>query len=138
VDAGGAFNGLPAGVAPSPRWRGTIIGNFKLSDALSVSVLEKWRSGFNAGAVTSPANTLVYNPSYIDSIFYTSLTVSYDFTTLGANWQAYGNVQNLFDAFPQPAPMPTLANAGRGINPMGIGDDPVGRYFVVGLKMRID
>lgn len=137
LDIAGAFNNLPANVAPSPNLRATLLMDFDVTDSFRISLLEKWRSGFNATSDVTPGPKAIYAVNHIPSIAYTNLTATYSFDKFGSHVELFGNVQNLFDEYPDPAPMPTLATPSRGINPMAIGDDPVGRYFVVGLRMHM-
>jgi outer membrane receptor protein involved in Fe transport len=137
LDIGGAYGNLPANVAPSPAMRGTFIANVNLTDSLRVSVLEKWRSGMDSTSGVKPGTQAIFNPDRIGGIAYTNLTVTYKAQARGANFEIYGNVQNLFDTFPDPAPQVPDTRPGRGIQPMAIGDDPIGRYFVLGLRMKL-
>jgi outer membrane receptor protein involved in Fe transport len=136
LDIAGAYGNLPANTAPSPMWRGTLIANVDLLSNLRLSVSEKWRSGFHS---TSKVNgtQAVFDPAYIDGIAYTNLTVTYKTQARGANLELFGNVQNVFNSFPDPQPIVPDTITGRGIRPMAVGDDPVGRYFTVGLRMKM-
>jgi outer membrane receptor protein involved in Fe transport len=140
VDTGGAYIGGPAGVVSSPYLRATITGKYNFTETFSVAVMERWRSAMTATGSTSPSPAPVYAVNRVPPIAYTNLTLSYTIKRAATQLEVYGNVANLFNRFPvvevggPPAP---LLPASRGIQPMPIGDDPVGRYYVLGLRLKM-
>jgi outer membrane receptor protein involved in Fe transport len=140
IDTGGAYYGGPSGVAASPHLRATITGKFNFTEAFSVSVMERWRSAMVANATTSPSPTPIYAVNQVPAVAYTNLTLSYTIKRQVAQVEVYANVQNLFNKFPTVEvggpPAPVLP-ATRGIQPMPLGDDPIGRYYVMGLRLRM-
>jgi outer membrane receptor protein involved in Fe transport len=143
VEMGDSLYGGPAGVGPSPSLRGTFIGKFDITNDLSFTVLEKWRNSMRAtGNVTIPgvsgATTPVYAIGTVPGVAYTNLTLSYTLHRGAASVELYGNVQNLFNTFSSvPVGGAPSGTPGRGIAPLPIGDDPIGRYMQVGFRLRM-
>jgi outer membrane receptor protein involved in Fe transport len=141
IEAAGSYIGAPAGVLSSPTVRATIMGSFDITESLRFAVMEKWRNSMHAAAQVTPAPTTgyYYLNNYVPSVGYTNLTLTYygqKHPTYG-KWEVYANVQNLFNKFSSvPVGGPPTNIPGRGINPMPIGDDPVGRYYTVGFRLR--
>jgi len=142
VETAGSYAGQPAGVAASPKWRITAIATYNLTDGFRVSVMERWRSSLNGNAIVTPlagqpAPNTVYANGYVPPVAYTNLTLSWTVPRSNGQFEFYGNVQNLFNKFSTvelgggPTTVP-----GRGINPLPIGDDPIGRYFQVGARLK--
>jgi outer membrane receptor protein involved in Fe transport len=71
-------------------------------------------------------------------VAYSNLNVSYH---VNPSAEVYVNVQNVFDTKPPPyAPLPVASAFSSGAGAQGVGfypaDDAIGRYFVVGARMR--
>jgi outer membrane receptor protein involved in Fe transport len=132
IDVGGvgfSSNALQA----SAKVRGTFFVNYKVGD-LSVDVSERWRSRL---AFTGDPTQVVSSPD-APAIAYTNLNLAWNFSA-GAErtGQVFFNVQNLFNR--QPPPIAFLgANGAVGtFGGFAQGDDPVGRYFTIGLRMKL-
>jgi iron complex outermembrane receptor protein len=132
IDVGGvgfSSNALQA----SAKIRGTFFVNYKVGD-LSVDVSERWRSRL---AFTGDPTQIFSSPD-AKAIAYTNLNLGWNFK-LGAEHkgQLFFNVQNLFNR--QPPPIAFLgANGAVGtFGGFAQGDDPIGRYFTVGLRMSL-
>jgi outer membrane receptor protein involved in Fe transport len=132
IDLGGvgfSSNALQA----SAKVRGTFFVNYKVRD-FSVDVSERWRSSL---AFTGDPTQIVSSPN-ASAIAYTNLNLGWD-VGLGAErkGQLFFNVQNLFNR--QPPPIAFLgANGSVGtFGGYAQGDDPVGRYFTVGFRMKL-
>jgi outer membrane receptor protein involved in Fe transport len=138
LDISGAYNDLPANVAPAPQVRATLIASYNFTPAFKVSLMERWRSRLKCESSTEGTATQhVCDPATTNAVGYTNLTAAYDFSLAGASVEVFGNVENLFDKFPDPAAQATQSRPDRGITPMAIGDDPVGRYFIAGVRVRM-
>jgi iron complex outermembrane recepter protein len=128
------FPGAPvlnsADIPGSPAFKNTLFLRYSL-DNLSLDILEKYhgRTRWNSD------RTQVYSPDHLPSAAYTNATLTYN---LGA-MSYFLTVENLFDK----QPTPYGANGGNSGVP-GLfggfvpGDDAIGRYYTLGLRMRTD
>ena len=117
----------------SPKWRGTFFADYKVRD-YGISISERFRS--NLAYTGDP--TQIFSTPNAPAIFYTNLNLAWNFKAgAGRTGQLFFNVQNLFDK--QPPPIAFLgANGSVGtFGGFAQGDDPVGRYFTVGLRMTL-
>lgn len=132
VDLGGvgfSSNSLQA----SAKVRGTFFVNYKVRD-FSVDVSERWRSSLS---FTGDPTQIVSSPN-APAIAYTNLNLGWNVSAgAGRTAQLFFNVQNLFNR--QPPPIAFLgANGAVGtFGGFAQGDDPVGRYFTIGLRMKL-
>jgi outer membrane receptor protein involved in Fe transport len=117
----------------------TLIGQYSLTDALSLSVMERGRSAMKAvGVVKGQAPKVFLNGDRDPDTAFTNLTLSYQLKDVawGGQTQVYLNVQNLFDK--QPDVRYAGANSSPGVGLSGFfppnGDDIVGRYFTAGFR----
>ncbi len=140
VDMGGAYGGAPASVGPSPKVRATLIGSYNLTDNFKFSIMEQWRSSMRATSSITPTPTAgyFYAVDRVPSVAYTHLTMTLTVPYSDGKFELYGNIQNLFNKFSEvpvggaPATIPS-----RGITPMPIGDDPIGRRYVLGVRLSM-
>lgn len=127
------FPGAPvldaADVPPLATTRVTGFVNYRWGP-WTVDVQERWRSGYTWNTDRS----LVYAEPRLPSYALTNLTVTYQ---AAPGTEVYFNVTNLFDTQPDP-----FGNVGGPSGVPGLfggypqGDDIIGRYFVVGFRMR--
>lgn len=132
IDVGGvgfSSNALQA----SAKWRGTFFVNYKVGD-FSLDVSERWRSKL---AFTGDP-TQIFSTPPAPMVAYTNLNLAWN-VGIGAqrSGEIFFNVQNLFDK--QPPPIAFLgANGAVGtFGGFAQGDDPIGRYFTIGLRMKL-
>jgi iron complex outermembrane receptor protein len=120
------------GGLPAPVWKASVFAKYQVTDKLAVDVSERFRS--NLHWTSDPSQTEVGG---VPAVFYTNMTVSYDFPTSLQQANVFLNVQNVFDK--QPPAAGTLAATFPGSFPgvYAVGDDVVGRYFVLGLRVRL-
>jgi outer membrane receptor protein involved in Fe transport len=132
VDMAGVAYG-PNGLQATAKVRGTFFVNYKVGD-YSVDVSERWRSPLS---FTGDPTQVVSTPN-ASSVAYTNLNLGWNVRFgAGHTGQLFFNVQNLFNRQP-----PTTAFiAGNGavglFSGFAQGDDPIGRYFSVGFKMKL-
>ncbi|HLZ74211.1 TonB-dependent receptor plug domain-containing protein [Phenylobacterium sp.] len=112
--AGSVGSGLSFG---APKWQGSLETTYSLNETNLLL-----RARYVGGGVYDPsrdiANNSVSSKTYFDFAFQQGLSI------LGhKNFTVYGNINNLFDQAPPPAPNPQFY-------------DVVGRYFELGLKAR--
>ncbi len=128
VDMGGAAFGA-GGISTTPALRLTAFITAKPSDALTLTVTQRWRSGLRWNG--DPL--LVYSEPDIASIAYTNLNVSYALKSVGTGKvNLFLNVQNLFDKAPTIAITSGSTAGQNAANPDG--DDFVGRYYTLGAR----
>jgi outer membrane receptor protein involved in Fe transport len=132
VDMAGVAYG-PNGLQATAKVRATFLANYRVGD-YSVGVSERWRSPLS---FTGDPTQIVSTPN-ASSVAYTNLNLAWHFRFAGTRkGELYFNVQNLFNRQP-----PTTAFiAGNGavglFSGFAQGDDPIGRYFSVGLKVNL-
>lgn len=123
-DAGGAANGAPGQMTPTPAVRINGMVHVEPTSWMSLDVRERWRSGMRYNA--NP--TLVF-AQRIAPVGYTDLTAT--FKVPGERFEMFVNVQNLWDKSPPASQYGTLPGQG-----FAGGDDFIGRYFTVGVRSK--
>ena len=108
-----------------------------LSGPLSVNVQERW----HASERQNSNPTLVYATPSIKQIFYTDLSLAYEFKMDSAdtekNWQTYLSIDNLFNQQPH-LYSSTGVDAAQGYAyPYPADEDVIGRYFTLGLRYKM-
>jgi outer membrane receptor protein involved in Fe transport len=132
LSVAGAYNAGSNRLSAAPKWRVTGVVSYDITQDISVTVLERWRSGLNA--IYDPT-LVVVNPK-MPGIAYTNLNLSYKVndTKLGS-FEMFATVANLFNKFPtvyytnqvtQPSTQPFTPE----------GDDTIGRVFTAGVKVK--
>jgi outer membrane receptor protein involved in Fe transport len=131
VDQGGS--GYNANnLFPAPAFRATVTVDYQVSQ-FDVAVLEQVRSSIRW--TNDP--TFVFANAPIPPAAYTALTLTYQMPQ--KNWgsgEVFLNIQNLFNT--QPTPLAgSQANTNVGtFGGFALGDDPIGRYFNLGVRYR--
>jgi outer membrane receptor protein involved in Fe transport len=134
IDQGGVAFGS-AGLTASPSWRLTGIANYAVTDALKVSVMYRWRNRMKLWG--DP--TVVWAPGEgtIAPYGQASLNVAWELPTKGpAKGELFVNIQNLFNAIPPAANAPGTSTSPGGFGGFAITDDPIGRYFTAGFRVK--
>lgn len=116
---------------PTPKWRVSLFVNIKPTDNLTINILEKWRSPYTMK--DDPAH--VWLDSHVDAIAYTNINIAWDIEGPG-KFQLFFNVQNLFNADPPPAAFYGTQTVPGRMGGWAIGDDPIGRYFTGGVRVK--
>jgi iron complex outermembrane receptor protein len=122
-------NGL--GATPSVRINGLF--RFQPIEHLTVDITERWRNAMKLSGDT----TQVWVNNHIAPFGTTAINFAWDMKGHSArDYQFFFNAQNLFNAHP-----PLGAFSGNGTRAglrdgFAIGDDPRGRSFTVGFKLR--
>ncbi|HEY2010928.1 MAG TPA: TonB-dependent receptor [Rhizomicrobium sp.] len=115
---------------PSQKGHATIIGDYTLGN-WSVDVAWHWFSGLTKNGIYGSGQTY-YAQNYVGSFSTMDFTLTRQITfDNGSAMSAYFNVQNAFNAIP-PDVIGSSGNPG-GIN-TPIGEDLMGRYFILGLR----
>jgi outer membrane receptor protein involved in Fe transport len=135
--------GLPllnhAGVAystgalyPAPKLSITNSINFKPFESLTVNATTRWRSKLT---MKNEANQVWRNP-IVPSFWSTNLNLNWDVESGATKFSFFTNIQNLFDRKPPPAAFFSAQTQPGQFGGWAIGDDPIGRYFTVGARVR--
>ncbi len=137
TDAAGTINGSGAagGGPPGGVFRLSVFARYAVTDKLTVDWLTRWRSRLhhNADASLSVTNPVPLSPAYALS----NLNLSYRFQSASVGQaDLYFNVQNVFNQLPPPVSF-SGASAEPGLfGGLALGDDPVGRYYSIGVRYR--
>ena len=132
-DYGGVAFGTN-GIQASPVWRVTGFVNYRATDSLSIGIMERWRSSLKMHA--DP--TVVVSPSAgVKSVAFTNLNVAYEPKLQSSTkLQVFLNVSNLFNTEPPQAGFWGNPNPGQ-FGEFAQGDDVIGRYYTVGVKVKL-
>jgi outer membrane receptor protein involved in Fe transport len=128
-DMGGVSFGT-GGLQAVPKVRLTGFLRYAVTDRIVVDVMERWRSRLkisNEQPETGPDT---------GSVAYTNLTLTYDLKMDRGDLQTFLNVQNLLDRKPPPAAFSGSQLITGQFGGFAIGDDPIGRYYMLGLRYR--
>ena len=118
------------GTVPSQKGHANIIADYTLGN-WSVDASWHWFSGLTKNGVYGAGQTFYAN-NYVGSFSTMDFTLSKRITLdNGTSMSAFFNVQNAFNAIP-PDVIGSSGNPG-GIN-TPIGEDLMGRYFIIGLR----
>lgn len=130
IDMGGLAYG-PTPLVASPSLRVTGMLSFEATEKLRIDVIERWRNAMKMG---DPS--LVWLNNRVSSFGTTGLNLNYSFKTT-AQPEVFLNIQNLFDKKPPPAGQYGSGTVPGQFGGWAIGDDPVGRYYTAGIRIRL-
>jgi iron complex outermembrane receptor protein len=131
IDQGGvAFGAL--GLTASPSWRLTGTLSYKLTDAVRIDLMERWRNRL----LISGDPTVAFAPGSESMRPYGQTSVNLS-VTVAPRFEFFLNVQNLFDAAPPAGNLTATAGTPGQRNGFASTDDVVGRYFVAGVKIKM-
>jgi len=136
LDMGGVAFGQN-GTQANPKWRMAAFLNFSPYENFSIGVMERWRSALKMTAdptqiISTDSTKVTKTPSYAT----TNLNLAYKLKLATADAELFVNVQNLFNNIAPPANFQgSQANIGL-FGGFALGDDPVGRYFTMGAKVK--
>jgi outer membrane receptor protein involved in Fe transport len=137
-----------SGGVSSARLRASVSAHFGFNDNLSVDWTSRWRSGLkNVDPRTLQANgqpvVIVDGSLNVPSVSFSNLTFTYHVPQVTrGRLDAYLNVLNVFNQIP-PVYVPTGGGslfgqvAGNGGVSFYPADDPIGRYYNVGVRLRL-
>ena len=134
-DLGDALNG-PTPFSAHPSLRVNAVLRFGISDHLSFTLDERWRNALNiTGNTTGVFSGNVFVPEQIPSVAYTDATLDLQFKRGATSFKAFFDVRNVFNRAPPPAVL-NFNQLGPGFG-VAAGDDPIGRYYTVGLRVGL-
>jgi outer membrane receptor protein involved in Fe transport len=132
TDVAGSAN-APAVALPADK--GTLMVSW-VGGWVTLDVMERYYGSLRQ----NPNPTLVYTPSTGDlpAWFQTDINLARDFSLEGARMTLFLNINNLFDAQPGIFQVPGYTGS-PGMNyPVVPYEDIIGRFFTLGLKLRLD
>ncbi len=132
TDVAGSAN-APATAQPADK--GTLMLTWA-GNGVTLDLMERYYGALRQ----NPNPTLIYAPSTGDlpAWFQTDINLAHDFTVGGARMSVFLNINNLFDARPDIFQVPAYTGS-PGMNyPVVPYEDIIGRYFTLGLKLRLD
>jgi outer membrane receptor protein involved in Fe transport len=115
----------------APKWSSTLLLHYQALDELGIDLAERWR---NALTMQADPSQVWINPR-VPPFYTTNVTLTYTVTTEPGPVDIFLNVQNLFDKSPPPAAYYNSPSPGQ--YGWAVGDDPMGRYFTLGVRARL-
>lgn len=131
VDQGGvAFGASGYSATPSVRLTGYV--RFQPVENITIDVTERWRNAMKLGTDVSG----VITNNKVAAFGTTAVNIAFDVPDTRGDFQFYFNVQNLFNAMP-----PIAGFVGNGTRAglrdgFALGDDPRGRTFTGGVRLK--
>ena len=128
LDRAGASDGRG-----QPRYRTTSFIRYDRNGA-AIDIQQRWHSATRQ----SSDPTLVFDAADVSAMAYTDLTISYDLKVArNISARPFITIQNLWDKQPFPYVATGAPSTVPGFFvPVSNGDDPIGRYFTAGIRMR--
>jgi outer membrane receptor protein involved in Fe transport len=111
-----------------------MMASMEVADGVKLTVFERYRGPMDwfptFVGTGAPQYVIQGAPANIPGRFYTNVNVAFE--TGPAEF--FFNVQNLFNT--APAPYANFTSGLPGNNGVAPGDDPIGRYFVTGVRLK--
>lgn len=106
---------------------------FNVTSDFTIDVMER----FCSGLLWNADPTFVYSEAPIKPAAHTNLTLTHKVRTAAGNGDAFFTVQNLFDRAPSIGSQPAWGAIPGLFTAWPNGDDPIGRYFTLGVRMKM-
>lgn len=136
VDQGGVAFGSN-GLTASPSWRITGTASFNVTQAFRVDAIYRWRNAMKLWGDTNPAVIWAAGQNHVAPYGQLGLNASWSFEAMSAGkGEFFVNVQNVFNAIPPLANAPGTSTGPGGFGGWAMTDDPVGRYFTAGVRLK--
>lgn len=121
---------------PSPKWSATALLHYEPIHNVAIDMMERWRSSMTQQTLP---NQIWTNPQ-VPSFYTTNLNLTWTVDKgahgdVGGKFDFFLNISNLFDATPPPAAYYNSPQPGQ-FGGWAIGDDPMGRYFTIGVRWK--
>lgn len=120
-------------VQATPVNRLTMTAIYSPVQNFTVGLMERWRSSL----AWTPTQSQIFSTPRIPAVGYTDLNMSYLMNPGDSQLEVFLNIQNLLNK--QPPPGAYLGSNG-AVGQFGgfvYGDDPIGAYFTVGVRLRL-
>lgn len=131
IDYAGSAFGTNARQA-SPTWRVTGFARFEATDDISVSLQARYRNSLER----TPDDDVEGSPR-VSPVTFVNMNVSYRPSWNRGDLELFLNVQNLFNTDP-PAAGNYLNPTPGGFGEYVQGDDPIGRFYTVGVRLTMN
>ncbi len=135
LDQGGVAFG-PTGLTASPSWRLTGLLSYQATDAFKLDFMYRWRNRLKLSGLASD----VFVPGQGTMAPYGQASLNLSFKPQGDGFASgsefFMNVQNLFNARPPIGNATNTGNAPGGFGGFATSDDPIGRYFTAGVRLK--
>jgi outer membrane receptor protein involved in Fe transport len=117
------------------RWRGTGLLRLAVTDRVSIDWMTRWRSNLH---LSQDPTLVALSNTNVPGVAFSDLNVAYRFNDgVPASMELYLNVRNVLN---QAAPITSFSGTAPEPGLFGgyaLGDDPIGRYFSVGLRAKL-
>jgi outer membrane receptor protein involved in Fe transport len=117
-------------IGQSPKWRVNLQAKYEVIPGLELSASERWRS-----AMRFQTDPTLVETGNVGAVAYTDLNLTYALPAR-PGLSVFVNVRNLLDQAPPHAGGVLSEQPGGFGDGYSIGDDPIGRYFTVGVRGR--
>jgi outer membrane receptor protein involved in Fe transport len=122
--------GLTGGNGATPKWKVALMVGYQLG-SWDITWQTRWRDALKPGN-GNPA--IIWNAPRVPAVSFSDVSVTRDITIGGTDSQIFVSADNVFDTNPPVYPNGSLPGYSRQIV---IGDDIMGRYVTVGLRMNL-
>jgi iron complex outermembrane recepter protein len=135
LDQGGVAFG-PTGLTASPSWRLTGILSYQATDTFKVDFMYRWRNRLKLSGLAT--DVFVSGQGTIAPYGQAALNLSWKppFFAFLKESELFFNVQNLFNSKPPIGNQTNSGNATGGFGGFATSDDPIGRYFTGGVRIK--
>jgi len=134
IDQGGVAFGS-TGITSSPSWRLTAMAGVGLTENVKLDLLYRWRNRIKISG--DPNAIFTAGQGTIQP--YGQLSANLAWTIKDAKFgkaEFFVNAQNIFNTAPPVANATGTANAPGGFGGWVMGDDPIGRYYTAGFRVK--
>jgi iron complex outermembrane receptor protein len=130
IDMGGtAYGPTPLIADPSLRVTGT--ESLEATDKFRIDLVERYRNALRL----SGDSALHVACCTVAPVAYTDINLTYKVSKAFGQSQVFFNIQNVFNQNPPPSAPPGNTTPG-AMGGWAIGDDPIGRYFTLGIRFK--
>jgi outer membrane receptor protein involved in Fe transport len=130
IDMGGTAYG-PSPLIASPSVRVTLTESMEVAEGFRVDLQQRYRNALRL----SGDDTITVACCKVPAVAYVDMTLTYQTKVGGADGELFFNVQNLLDKDP-PASAPPGSTTPGAMGGWAVGDDPLGRSFVAGFRVK--
>jgi iron complex outermembrane receptor protein len=130
IDMGGTAYG-PAPLIASPSVRVTLTESMEVAEGFRVDLQQRYRNPLRL----SGDDTITVACCKVAAVTYFDATLTYQAKIGTVAAELFFNVQNLLDKDPPPSAPPGSTTPG-AMGGWAIGDDPLGRSFVTGVRIK--
>ncbi|MES3022819.1 MAG: TonB-dependent receptor [Pseudomonadota bacterium] len=130
VDQGGVAFGS-AGISAAPTVRLTGMASVQLTEQFRIDIQQRWRNAMKLGA------SGVWSDNHVRSYGQTALNLSYTMPDKRfGNAEFFLNIQNLLNTDPPLASASGTVSFPGQFNGFALTDDPIGRFFTAGVRVK--